>query len=74
MQIDYNLLWSELEDGNEVDNKTWKEFETISHREKNIDESAFRIHKGRLDEAYAEVLKARGLKNERQTEQANTAT
>jgi hypothetical protein len=62
MAIDYKLLWSELEDGGEVDARSWKEFETISRREKSIDESTFRIHKGRLKAAHAQVYEARGLK------------
>ncbi len=62
MAIEYKLLWSELEDNDEVDTRTWKEFETISRREKNIDESTFRIHGRRLKEAQAKVFAARGLK------------
>lgn len=61
LAIDYRLLWSELEDGNEVDAKTWKEFETISHREKSIDESPFRIHASRLQAAQDQIYKSRGL-------------
>jgi hypothetical protein len=65
MAIDYNLLWSELEDGVEVDAKSWKEFEVISRREKSIDESTFTIHDGRLREAQAKICDARGLIYER---------
>ena len=65
MAIDYKLLWSELEDGEDIDAKSWKEYEAISRSEKNIDESTFHIHDGRLKEAQAKVYEARGLKYER---------
>jgi hypothetical protein len=64
MAIEYQLLWSELDSNCEVDAKTWREYEAISRREKNIDESAFKIHDGRLKEAQARIYEARGLKDE----------
>lgn len=65
MAIEYKLLWSELEDGHEIDAKSWKEFEAISRREKSIDESTFPIHNSRLKEAQDKIYEARGLPNER---------
>lgn len=65
MAIEYQLLWCELEDACEVSAKAWKEYEAISRREKNIDESTFKIHDGRLKEAQARIYAARGLKYER---------
>jgi hypothetical protein len=66
MAIDYRLLWSEIKEAkNVVDVKAWKEYESISRREKIIDESTFHIHKGRLKRAQADIYEARGLRYER---------
>lgn len=62
ISIEYRLLWAELDDDEEVLPKTWKEFEAVCRREKQIDESAFRINKKRLSEASSQVLMRRGLK------------
>jgi hypothetical protein len=64
MAIDYQLLWSELDEGCDVGEKAWKEYEAISRREKAIDESTFKIHNGRLKQAQARIYEARGLKHE----------
>jgi hypothetical protein len=61
LAIEYGLLWAEVEDGGNVTDKAWKEFETISRREKSIDESAFSINKRRLEMAQQHVMKARSL-------------
>ena len=46
MAIDYRLLWGELEDEEQVDNKQWKTYETFSRLEKQIDESTFPVNNG----------------------------
>ncbi|MDR3434931.1 MAG: hypothetical protein P4L95_24010 [Rouxiella aceris] len=64
MAIDYRLLWAGIESDDVVDVKVWKEYETISRREKQIDESAFNINQRRLMSAFNQVRTARGFTHE----------
>ena len=59
--IEYRLLWAELEDEEMVSAKTWKEYETVCRREKQIDESAFTINRRRLENAQHLVITARRI-------------
>ena len=62
--IEYCLLWAELDEDGETLPKTWKEFESVCRREKQIDESAFKINEKRLLNAFNRVRVTRGS-NER---------
>lgn len=74
MAIEYGLLRAEIESNAEVGTKSWKEYESISRREKNIDESSFRIHDGRMRNAQNQIFKARRLqKDDHRTKEADTA-
>ena len=60
--IEYRLLWAELEDAETITSRAWKEYEVVCRREKQIDESAFRINPKRLSRAQAQVIITRKLK------------
>lgn len=62
--IDYRLLWGECKEEDALDEKAWGKFETISRREKQIDESAFMVNTKRLKQAQEQVCISRGLKYE----------
>lgn len=59
--IEYRLIWAALEDESTVSAKVWKEFESVCRREKQIDESAFSVHKKRLLRAQTLVEERRNL-------------
>jgi len=64
--VDYRLLWTSLKFKKEDEATIWRDFERISNREMNIDESAFHVSERRKQWAQDQVCKSRGLKHERQ--------
>jgi len=64
LAIEYRFLWSSFKNKDLAESKIWTSFQTISRREKSIDESAFKVNQGRLRMAQEQVLIARGLKHE----------
>jgi hypothetical protein len=64
LAIEYRSLWSSFRNKDIAESKVWSNSQSISRREKSIDESAFRVNEGRLRMAQDQVLIARGLKHE----------
>lgn len=59
--IEYRLLWAELESAETIPLKAWRKYEVVCQREKQIDESAFRINPKRLSNAQDQVIMTRNL-------------
>lgn len=74
LAIELKLLWSQVRSKSSDHFRLWKEYESLSRREKQIDDSAFKVNRSRMKLAQDQVFQARGLHYEHQRPQDAAAT